>query len=527
MNAGPEAGAIQFPPVESLGQLLPRCARRWPSRTALVTDEQSFTFEQLDQLAGRVAHALSARGVVPGDRISLISQNRWEWIVAYHGALRCGAVVNPLNVMLTGEELAYILSDSGAKVLLASGERLEAAEVALEGVPSLDLVIAFDDTGAHVETFEALLASAEAGPFEPVSVDPRSLACIAYTSGTTGHPKGAMQSHLSLVLNSAYTATMHVRTADDIVVTALPSAHVYGNVVINSTWMAGGRVVLMTRFDPADAIRRIEQYRATMFEGVPAMYATMLATQTLIEADLSTLTRSTVGGQTIAESVVDAWETRTGAPLIELWGMTELSGLGSTHALYAPAVHGSIGVVLPGNELRVVSTEDGTTECRPGEPGELVARGPLVTMGYYNNDAATAEAITPDGWLHTGDVATHDGAGRFFVVDRVKDMILTAGYNVYPAEIERVLIGHASVALVAVGREPDPVKGEVAHAYVVPAPGTTPDPEELIAYCRQHLAAYKVPRAIHLLDELPTTSSGKLMRRMLRPADTTGKRTAA
>jgi long-chain acyl-CoA synthetase len=293
---------------------------------------------------------------------------------------------------------------------------------------------------------------------------------------------------------------------------------VYGNVVLNSTWMAGGRVVLMTRFDPEGAIRRIEQHRATMFEGVPAMYATMLATPTLARADLSTLTRSTVGGQTIAESVIDAWETRTGAPLIELWGMTELSGLGSTHALYAPNVHGSIGVVLPGNELRVISTEDGVTECRPGEPGELVARGPLVTMGYYNNDAASAEAITPDGWLHTGDVATHDGAGRFFVVDRLKDMILTAGYNVYPAEIERVLIGHASVALVAVGREPDSVKGEVAHAYVVPAPGSTPEAEELIGYCRKHLAAYKIPRAIHFVDQLPTTSSGKLMRRMLRQA---------
>ncbi|GAA0284855.1 long-chain fatty acid--CoA ligase [Actinomadura nitritigenes] len=521
MNAEPTTDPTPIPSLDNLGQLLPSAARRWPRRTALVTDERSLTFEELDRLASRVAHALSARGVGFGDRVSLVSQNRWEWVVAYHGALRCGAVVNPLNVMLTGEELAYILSDSGAKVLLASGERLEAVGGVLEGVQSLERVVAFDGATRQVESFESLLASAEATPFEPVSVDPRSLACIAYTSGTTGHPKGAMQSHLSLVLNCAYTATMHVRTIDDIVVTALPSAHVYGNVVINSTWMAGGCVVLMTRFDPEGAIRRIEQHGATMFEGVPAMYATMLATPALAEADLSTLIRSTVGGQTIAESVIDAWETRTSAPLIELWGMTELSGLGSTHALYAPNVHGSIGVVLPGNELRVISTEDGVTECRPGEPGELMARGPLVTMGYYNNDAATAEAITPDGWLHTGDIATHDGTGRFFVVDRLKDMILTAGYNVYPAEIERVLIGHASVALVAVGREPDPVKGEVAHAYVVPAHGSTPDAEELSGYCRQHLAPYKVPRAIHFVDQLPTTSSGKLMRRMLRQSAAT------
>lgn len=512
--------AALFPPLDGLGQLLPQAAWRWPRRTALVTDERTLTFEELDQLASRVAHALSARGVRPGDRVALLSQNRWEWIVAYHGALRCGAVVNPLNVMLTGAELDYILGDSGAKVLLASGERLQAVGAALGSVPGLEQIISFNDADEPAATsFASLLASADAEPFEPVPVDPGSAACIAYTSGTTGHPKGAMQSHRSLVLNCAYTATMHVRTPEDVVVTALPSAHVYGNVVLNSTWMAGGRVVLMTRFDPEDAIRRIEQHGATMFEGVPAMYATMLATPALAGADLSTLTRSTVGGQTIAESVIESWEARTGAPLIELWGMTELSGLGSTHALYAPNVHGSIGVALPGNELRVVRTEDGVTECRPGEPGELVARGPLVTLGYYHDDAATAEAITPDGWLRTGDVATHDGTGRFFVVDRLKDMILTAGYNVYPAEIERVLIGHASVALVAVGREPDEVKGEVAHAYVVPAPGSTPDAEELTGYCRQHLAAYKVPRAIHFVDQLPTTSSGKLMRRMLRQPD--------
>lgn len=513
MNAG------LLPPLDSLGQLLPQTALRWPGRTCLVTDARTLTFRELDALASRVAHALTARGVRPGDCVALLGQNRWEWVAAYHGALRCGAVVNPLNVMLTGTELQYILGDSGAKVLLASAERLQAVGPALGTVPGLKQVISFDAEEPGTTSFATLVASADHEPFRPVPVDPGTAACIAYTSGTTGHPKGALQSHRSLVLNCAYTATMHLRTADDVVVTALPSAHVYGNVVLNSTWMAGGRVVLMTRFDPDGAIRRIEQHGATMFEGVPAMYATMLSAPGLAGADLSTLTRSTVGGQTIAESVIKAWETRSGAPLIELWGMTELSGLGATHALYAPNVHGSIGVALPGNELRVVSAEDGVTECGPGEPGELVARGPLVTLGYYHDDVATAEAITPEGWLRTGDVATHDGAGRFFIVDRLKDMILTAGYNVYPAEIERVLIGHPSVSLVAVGREPDDVKGEVAHAYVVPTPGSAANADELTRYCRQHLAAYKVPREIHFVADLPTTSSGKLMRRMLRQPD--------
>ncbi len=502
--------------LNGIGQLLPRLAARRPDHVALVTDERSMTFAELDYESSRVAQALIARGILPDDRVSIFSQNRWEWIVSYHGALKAGAVVNPLNVMLTREEVAFVLTDAGTSVLLASGERIEAVGAALSAVPSLRLVVSFDETSFAAEQFAELVAIEEDVTFEPHSADPEALACIAYTSGTTGHPKGAMQSHRSLVLNCAYTATMHARTSDDVVVTALPAPHVYGNVAINSTFLVGGTVVLMTRFDPVGVLNRIKLHEATLFEGVPAMYAMLLAEPSLAGADLRSLTRSTVGGQTIANSLIEAWEQRSGAPLIELWGMTELSGLGTTHAFHAPNVQGSIGVALPGVEAKVADPEDPRRECRVGEPGELLVRGPIVTMGYYNNPEATAETIDRDGWLHTGDVATHDGDGHFFVVDRLKDMIITGGYNVYPAEIERVLIGHPMVALVAVGRESDEVKGEVAIAYVVLAAGAMPDAETVLGYCREHLAAYKVPRAVHFVESLPTTSSGKLMRRKLR-----------
>jgi len=320
-------------------------------------------------------------------------------------------------------------------------------------------------------------------------------------------------------LNCALTAAMHVRTADDVVVTALPAPHVYGNVVINGTFMAGGTVVLMTRFDPAEALALIDAHRATMFEGVPTMYAMMLAHPDLADRDLRSLTRSTVGGQTIATSVMQAWEQRTEAPLIELWGMTELAGLGTTHALYAPNLHGSIGVSLPGIEVRVASFEDASVAMPLGEPGELMVRGPIVMLGYYGNDAATAATIESDGWLHTGDVATADELGRFFIVDRRKDMIITAGYNVYPAEIERVLATHPAVAMVAVGAQPDELRGELARAYVVLRPGATATEAELIDHCRAHVAAYKVPRSVAFVDDLPKTSTGKIMRRELRKLD--------
>jgi long-chain acyl-CoA synthetase len=324
-----------------------------------------------------------------------------------------------------------------------------------------------------------------------------------------------VQSHRAVLWNCACTATMHGRTADDVVVTALPAPHVYGNVVVNGTFLAGGTVVLMERFTPGETLRLITEHRATLLEGVPAMYAVLLADPGLAAADLSSLTRCTVGGQTIATSTIERWEARSGAPLIELWGMTEIAGLGTTHPVHATRVPGSIGVSLPGVQVRVADLEDVARDAPPGVPGELMVRGPIVMLGYHGNPAATAEAIEPDGWLHTGDIATMSGAGHLFVVDRRKDMIITGGYNVYPAEIERVLAAHPAVAVVAAGPVPDPVKGELACAYVVLAGGATATEEELIAYAGEHLAAYKRPRLVRFVDDLPKTSTGKIMRREL------------
>jgi len=294
---------------------------------------------------------------------------------------------------------------------------------------------------------------------------------------------------------------------------------VYGNVVINSIFMAGGTVVLMERFDPEGALERMVRYRATLFEGVPTMYMTMLAHPRLGHYDLSSLTRCTVGGQTFAETMARAWEDRSRAPLLELWGMTELAGLGTTHALYAPNVHGSIGVALPGIDVRVAAFDDASHTMPVGEPGELMVRGPIVMQGYYGNKKATAETIEPDGWLHTGDVAVADESGHFRMVDRRKDMIITAGYKVYPAEIERVLAGHPAVAMSAVGPIADEVKGELARAYVVLRPDVAVTETDLIDFCRSHLAAYKLPRSVRFVADLPKTSTGKIMRRELRALD--------
>jgi long-chain acyl-CoA synthetase len=488
-------------------------AARYGDRTALICHDRMLSYAELDAAVSRVAAGLSLRGVRPGEVVTLFSENRWEWVAAYHGILRAGCVVNPVNAMLTPPELAVIVEDCESAALLASGTCTERiAGVLPDGVR---LLVSFDGAAPGVVSLADLLSDGPAG-WHASSAQARDLCSISYTSGTTGHPKGAMQAREALLLNWAYTAVMHARSAADVVLTALPMAHVYGNCAVNSALLTGATVVVEPRFDAERMLRLVAEHGVTMIEGVPAMYSMMLDALATTAADFATVTRCTVGGQTISDAVVEGWEKAAGAPLLELWGMTELSGLAATHAAYAPPARGSIGVAFPGTEVRVASLDAVTADAQEGEDGELMVRGPLVTLGYYGNEAATRETIEPDGWMHTGDIARRHGA-HFYIVDRLKDMILSGGYNVYPAEIERVLAGHPDVALVGVGRVPDPTLGEVAHAYVVPAQGHAPDPDTILAFARTQLAPYKIPKAVHVVTALPTTASGKIRRRDLTP----------
>jgi long-chain acyl-CoA synthetase len=495
------------------GEVLTRIAAQHPHKVALITANSTMTFAELDQASSNVAAAIRAYGIQPGQVVSLFAQNRWEWLVAYHGILKSGAVVNPVNAMLTRDEVEYVLKDSvAAGIFVGESQVGEVVDVAAR-LPQQCKVFAFGPPIPGTVSFEDLIA--ETKPAVNFSPNPHAPCTIGYTSGTTGRPKGAVQSHQAVLRNCGLTATMHGRTRQDVVVTALPLPHVYGNVVITSTWMVGGTVVLMERFAPSEALRLIGAHRATMFEGVPAMYSAMLAEPAIHDADLTSLTRCTVGGQTISNATIDAWEERSAAPLIELWGMTELSGLGATHPVHLRGPRGSVGIPLPGVEVRIRSLSDPTTSAKPAEAGLLQIRGPIVMLGYFANAEATGAALDTDGWLTTGDVARMDDAGHLFIVDRVKDLIITGGYNVYPAEIERVLAAHPDVASVAVGAVPDPVKGELACAYVVRTAGAAITEEDLIRFSASHLAAYKRPRMIRFVSDLPKTSSGKIMRRKL------------
>jgi long-chain acyl-CoA synthetase len=506
------------PITADLGTIVPRAARRFGSKTALVAPGRTLTYAELDELCDRVSGGLHDIGIRPGDRVSLYSPNRWEYVVAYHAALRAAAVVNPINVMLTPEEVAFVLNDCGAAAIFTSGDRAEVISGLTRSVPTLRRVISFDAASGGVTGFGDLLAGPAAAPQVPRPA-PADLSTIGYTSGTTGHPKGAMQSHRAVFYNTAAVFAVHTRTDRDVMLNALPLPHVYGNVIMNGTFMVGATLVMLERFEPAAALAAIQRHRATVFDGVPTMYAMMLADPALPGTDLSSLRICTVGGQTMPVAKMQEWEQRSGVPLLEIWGMTELAGAGTSNCAYMPNVHGSIGFALPGAELRVAALGNPGVTVPDGEPGELMIRGPLVMLGYYGNEEATRATIEPDGWMHTGDIATRDEEGHYFVVDRSKDLILTGGFNVYPAEIERVVAAHPAVAMVAVGSVSDDRLGELARAYVVLRPGAAATEAEIIEHCRPHLAAYKLPRSVRFVADLPKTSTGKVMRRELKKLD--------
>ena len=505
--------------LNTLGQILPLAAERFGNNAALIIGDVTLSFNELEKRSNQLANALVSLGVEAGDRVTLYSPNSWEWIVSYYGVLKLGAVINPVNVMLTPGEVEFVANDCGATVIIASHEKA----LSIQGVKEksgVREVIVFGDEPLPdgMLSFNGLLNDSDDG-FEVAEVDTHSLSTIGYTSGTTGHPKGACLSHYNVLLNVEMTALMHQRSEKDTVVTALPCPHVYGNVVMNGAFQYGMTLVLHPLFEERIILQSIQDNRATMFEGVPTMYMFLLNHPQLDAYDLSSLRCCTVGGQTMPVPKMEQVEEKFGCPLIELWGMTELGGLGTTFAANGPVKHGSIGVALPYVEARIADTGDAGKTLPAGEVGELMIKGGIVMQGYYGNEQATRDTIEPDGWLHTGDVASMDEDGCVFIVDRKKDMILTAGYNIYPAELERVIAGHPDVALVAVGSIPDEEKGELAKAYIIPREGAEPDAETIIKYCREHLAAYKVPRAIRFVDDFPKTSTGKIMRRKLPELD--------
>jgi long-chain acyl-CoA synthetase len=496
--------------MTNLASILDAAATSRPDGAALRLDDLTLSYPQLHDAARRVASLLTSAGVSPGDRVGLMLPNIPAFPVAFYGALTAGAVVVPMNPLLKSREVAYYLSDSGARLLFVwrdfAGEAAKGAA----------------DVGAEViQVDDADLSSALAGHRPAASsaaADDADDAVILYTSGTTGQPKGAQLTHGGLTRNARLTAeTLLQNHPNDVMMGCLPLFHVFGLTCgLNATVLAGGTLTLLPRFEPGKALDIIARDRVTIFEGVPTMYAGMLHHPAADSADTSSLRVCVSGGAAMPVEILRGFEEKFGCMILEGYGLSETSPVASFNHPHLPRKAGSIGTPVEGVEMRLVS--DAGDAVSPGEVGEIAIRGHNVMKGYWGKPAATAEAI-PDGWFRTGDLARVDEDGYYYIVDRKKEMIIRGGYNVYPREIEEALHEHPAVAEVAVVGMAHAELGEEVGAAVALKPGAEATPAELQQFVKERVAAYKYPRRVWLVAELPKGPTGKILRREVRPPE--------
>jgi long-chain acyl-CoA synthetase len=489
--------------MTNFAQELSAAAAENAERPAVKLDDIVLNYGALDAGVARAAGLLRSKGVEPGDRIGMQLPNVPYFPIVYFGALRIGAVVVPMNPLLKDREVAYHLSDSGAKLIVAWHGFEDAARGGAEQA-GVETII------AKPGEFEQQLGSAD--PVDDV-VDRADddAAVIIYTSGTTGTPKGATLVHSNLS-SGAETARDLVDAGPETVgMGTLPLFHVFGmNSVMNMAVRARGLLTLLPRFEPAACLELIERDRVTSFAGVPTMYTALLHHPDRDKHDTSSLELCVSGGSAMPVEVLRGFDEAFGAKILEGYGLSETTGMGSFNLPDRERKPGSIGVPIGGMEFKAVDDED--NEVPQGEPGEIVMRGPFVMKGYWNRDDATEEVMR-GGWFHTGDIATVDEEGYFFIVDRKKDLIIRGGYNVYPREIEEAFYEHPAVREVAVVGVPHEQMGEEVGAAVALKDGQEASADDLRAFMKERVAAYKYPRVIWFVDELPKGPTGKILKR--------------
>jgi long-chain acyl-CoA synthetase len=489
----------------NLASILAEAVERSAEKVAFKLDEVELTYAALDEGSARVAGMLKAAGVEPGDRVGIMLPNVPYFPVAYYGVLRLGAVVVPMNVLLKGREVKYYLEDPGAKALIAWHGFEEAAR---EGADGLDIETFVVTPGE----FEQRLGESEPAR-EIADRAEDDTAVILYTSGTTGSPKGAELTHSNMLTNcQVATESVICVTEEDRLLGALPLFHSFGQTCgMNVSINARATVSLIPRFDPVKALEILERDRITIFEGVPTMYNALLAVPDHDRYDTSSLRVCVSGGASLPVETLRAFDEAFDCKILEGYGLSETSPVASFNHPHMERKAGSIGTPIEGVEMKAI--DDDGDEVPQGEPGEIAIRGHNVMKGYWQRPEATAEAIDGDGWFTSGDIATVDADGYFFIVDRKKDLIIRGGYNVYPREIEEVLYGHPAVLEVAVLAVPHDELGEEVGAAVVLNEGAEATADEIREYCKGEVAAYKYPRHVWFLDELPKGPTGKILKR--------------
>ena len=511
----------------SLYELFRESVEEHAEKVALTFYGTEFPFPRLEALAEKMAAALAASGVEKGDRVALMLPNCPQYVISFFGVVRLGAIVTQLNPMYVEREIEHIVNDSGAQTIVVYADMYPRVKNVLPGT-NIENVIVVDfnpepgelDEGHH--SFGGFLGM-NADPAPEVKIDPaEDVAALQYTGGTTGVSKGAMLTHRNLTANVQQALDLFIDdpaafSKNQKVMGILPMFHIFGLTCVMLFGIRQGlNQVLLPKFDPAEVMSVVKEHQPVMFSGVPTMFMALNASgENLLQYGFGNIRTYNSGGAALPVNLKRSFQQKTGRELYEGYGLSEASPV--TH-FNPPFVgvgrEGSIGVPVPSTDARIVDVETGDREMPVGESGELVIQGPQVMKGYWNMPEETADTLK-DGWLYTGDVATMDEDGYFYIVDRKKDMIVASGYNVYPREIEEILFEHPDVSeAVAVGI-PDEYRGETVKAFVVRKPGSSVSEEEVLEFCKERLAPYKSPKFVEFRDELPKSTVGKLLRRVL------------
>lgn len=536
------SASLAYPDL-TLGNVLKETARKFPRSPALAFYGKKINYSELDTLANRFANALIRLGVQKGDRVALMLPNIPQMVIAFYGTLKTDAVAVPTNPLYHEHELEVQLNDCGAQTLVAVDMFYPVISRVLPMTRVKNLILCgikdylpfplnllyplkagMDGQRVRVKRtppiydFMKLLKGApSADPGLQVSLADTAL--LQYTGGTTGVPKGAVLTHRNLVVNAMQCRAWLLihNDGEERVMAVLPFFHVYGlTAAMNISVLIAAEMILLPKFHTTEVLDAITKYRPTLFPGIQAMYLAISNHPRIRRYDLSSIKAAISGAGPLMQEVQEKFEQLTGARIVEGYGLSESSPITHANPIYGRRKIGSIGLPWPDTEAKIIDLETGKKTLAVGEAGELVVRGPQVMKGYWNKPEETAVALR-DGWLYTGDIARMDEEGYFYIVGRIKDMIKTAGENVYPREVEEVLYGHPKVKeAVVVGLPHEKFLGEKVKAYVVLKEGQSATAEELIAYCRERLSKFKVPKEIEFRDQLPKTLVGKMLRRVLK-----------
>ncbi|WP_336822011.1 fatty acid--CoA ligase family protein [Sporosarcina sp. USHLN248] len=498
-----------------------------PQKTAYHFMGKDTSYAEFDQSVSMFASALLGVGVKEGDHVAFLLGNTPHFLISLYATMRIGATAIPINPIYSPDEISYILHNSDAKAVITLDQLLPLVEKAAVAFPTIEQYIiceTSDDVEEKIEAlpeaakekvqlFSRLIATGKPN-FEPVSVNENETAIILYTSGTTGHPKGAMLTHKNLYSNARDVGDYLGFSENDRIVATLPVFHVFAlTVVVNAPLLKGATVLLLPRFSPSEVFNTIKSEQATVFAGVPTMFNFLYQYPEGKTEDFDSIRLAISGGASLPVALLHNFEEKFNVRVSEGYGLSEASPVTCFNPLDRERVPGSIGTNIVNVENKVV--DEYGDEVPVGEVGELIVRGPNVMKGYYKMPEETAVAIR-DGWLYTGDLARQDENGYFYIVDRKKDMIIVGGYNVYPREVEEVLFAHPDIVEAAVIGVPDPDFGEEVQAFVVLKKGAQLEEKALKEFCAKRLAKYKIPETIDFLDELPKNTTGKILRRSLK-----------